>query len=678
MRKHTHFLRSALLGATAVTTFSLSIAASHAAPLLPVNEYDAQWGLLMTGAPIAHSRGYTGAGVTIGVLDSGILASHPDLIANLSALNYNGAEEMATFTDANGHGTHVAGIIGASANGTGMMGVAPGVRLANLAIMDSAGDIENEYVARVLDYALDNGIRIFNNSWGSYVYTPTGDLAMDRTTFEADNAVLLAAVRDAASRGAVMVWATGNDGAADAGIESALPYLYPELKASWISVTAVGQNGITPSYSNHCGVTMMWCIAAPGGDDDETTGGIYSTANTGDYVRMSGTSMATPHVTGALAIAQQMYPNATPQELARLVLMTATDIGAAGIDSQYGWGLLSLDRLTSTNDVKKVAAFSQTAQVQTQAVNTVMGITEQRASSLLDPAGPAVAISTNGAAPSEASRRFWAQSLAGISLMDGTSTSASSTSRSAGLLVGGEFIATENLRLGAAGGFSTSSMRSAGDRARINGLHALIYGGYTYDRYFLEAASSFSRFENKLDRKNITGSGTSVAVNGQTKTKDLGLSASARIGMTFETEGLLARPYVHGRVRHQWLGSGSETGADVFNVSLRSSTSTGSETGVGLRLSAMPVAFGSYSVTPMMDLSYARALGPVAAGRKVQLLGSSVNSAAPDLGRDIGRLNLGVAATNASQKLTGKLSYGGELRRNAQSHSVNAELSLRF
>ncbi|MEH0070540.1 autotransporter outer membrane beta-barrel domain-containing protein [Pannonibacter sp. Pt2-lr] len=135
---------------------------------------------------------------------------------------------------------------------------------------------------------------------------------------------------------------------------------------------------------------------------------------------------------------------------------------------------------------------------------------------------------------------------------------------------------------------------------------------------------------------------------------------------------------MHGRVRHQWLGSGNETGADVFNVSLRNTTSTGSETGVGLRLSATPIALGSYSVTPTMDIAYARALGPVSASRQVQVLGTSVQVAAPDLGRDIGRLNLGVAATNASQKLTGKLTYGGELRRNAQSHSVNAELSLRF
>ncbi|WP_244284678.1 MULTISPECIES: S8 family serine peptidase [unclassified Pannonibacter] len=678
MPRNANILRSAL--PQGVATAAVSLLLTFPQTLL-ATEYNAQWGLLVTGAPIAHSRGYTGTGVTVGVVDSGILATHPDLIANLSPLNFNGSLRMPTYDDPDGHGTHVAGIIGAAANGSGIMGVAPGAKLANLPIgVDTKGSSEpsNENIALVLDYGLKNGIRFFNNSWGSDVYVPSGDLAADRTAFEADNADLLAAFRDAANRGAVLVWATGNEYQVNAGIEASLPYLYPELTASWIAVTSVDRLGGIPAYSNFCGVTMSWCLAAPGGGDDQDNDGIYSTANTGGYVRMSGTSMATPHVTGALAIAQQMYPNATPQELARLVLMTATDIGAAGIDSQYGWGLLSLDRLTSTNDVKKVAAFSQTAQVQTQAVNTVMGITEQRASSLLDPTGPAVAVSTNGAAPSEANRRFWAQSLAGISLMDGTSTSASSTSRSAGLLVGGEFIATENLRLGAAGGFSTSSMRSAGDRARINGLHALIYGGYTYDRYFLEAASSFSRFENTLDRKNITGSGTSVTVNGQTKTTDLGLSASARIGMTFETEGLLARPYVHGRVRHQWLGSGSETGADVFNVSLRSSTSTGSETGVGLRLSAMPIAFGSYSVTPMMDLAYARALGPVAAGRKVQLLGSSVNSAAPDLGRDIGRLNLGVAATNASQKLTGKLSYGGELRRNAQSHSVNAELSLRF
>ncbi|MEH0070539.1 S8 family peptidase [Pannonibacter sp. Pt2-lr] len=431
MRTHSYFLRSALLGATAASTLFLGLAATQAAPLVPVNEYEAQWGLLMTGAPIAHSRGYTGAGVTVGVMDTGILASHPDLIANLSALNYNGSEEMATFTDADGHGTHVAGIIGASANGIGMMGVAPDVKLANLAIMDEDGDILVNYAASVLEYGLENGIRIFNNSWGSYVYEPSGNLAQDRAKFEEYRSELLFAAREAASQGAVLVWATGNERSPDAGVEASLPYLYPELTPNWIAVTSVGRDGKTAAYANQCGVTMMWCLAAPGGDDDENTGGIYSTANTGGYVRFSGTSMAAPHVTGALAIAQQMYPNATPEQLARLVLVTASDIGAAGIDSRYGWGLLNLDRLTSNRHITKTAVFSRTSQVQQQAFNTVMGITEQRASALLDPSGPAVAVSTNGTAPNEASRRFWMQSLAGLNLMDGTASAPAATSRSA-------------------------------------------------------------------------------------------------------------------------------------------------------------------------------------------------------------------------------------------------------
>ena len=140
---------------------------------------------------------------------------------------------------------------------------------------------------------------------------------------------LMGAFFESARRGSVLIFATGNDGAANPGIPSGLPYLFPELKNNWIDVTSVDKTLRWAPNADACGVSAMWCIAAPG----EV---IYSTIPTNEYKNLNGTSMAAPHVTGAVAIAKQMFPNASGAELASIVLRTAVDIGDPGIDDIYG------------------------------------------------------------------------------------------------------------------------------------------------------------------------------------------------------------------------------------------------------------------------------------------------------------------------------------------------------
>ncbi|SHM96926.1 S8 family peptidase [Roseibium suaedae] len=646
------------------------------------DEYSAQWGLLMTGANIAHSRGYTGAGVTVGVMDSGVLATHPDLIANLSPLSMNGSTFGPSLTDDNGHGTHVTGIIAATANGVGMMGVAPGASVASLAIMDSTGAIENDYVARVLDYGLSNGIEFFNNSWGSYVYVPSGDLNADRATFETENSVLLAAARDAVARNGVLVFATGNDGAMDAGVESALPYLYPELTENWIAVTAIGPDGNMPAYANRCGVAMSWCITAPGGGDDEAADGIYSTSNDGTYVRFSGTSMATPHVTGALAIARQMFPNASSTDLAQLVLKTATDIGTAGLDAETGWGLLNLDNLTRTKDGATANAFANSSLARKQTLNLVQSVIDNRAAGLFDRQGAdSATLSTNGPAPVESPLRYWLQPLAGVSLTSGSGGSSNMTSRVGGLMAGAEILLTDTFRAGAGAGYTATASHGGGDRSHQNGLYATLYGAFSQDMLFAEANAGVARFEGATRRNSISGTSGTVlgsSLSGNTESTDVGVWLSGRLGMAFETSALTAKPFISGRVSNMSQGSGTENGAGIFGVALESKTSTGGEAGAGVRLAFNPVKTESLSVTPAMELAYARDLGPASESRTVTLLGSPVTGSSSRIGRDVFRVNLGVHAANLTETVTAKLSYGGELRSNAQSHSLNAGLAFRF
>lgn len=111
-----------------------------------------------------------------------------------------------------------------------------------------------------------------------------------------------------------------------------------------IVVVATDSKKVIAAYSNTCGVAAEWCIAAPGGtDDDSVERPIYSTYTGGDYKALQGTSMAAPHVAGALAVLIEAFPTYTPAQITNILFETAEDLGAAGTDSVYGRGFLRLD-----------------------------------------------------------------------------------------------------------------------------------------------------------------------------------------------------------------------------------------------------------------------------------------------------------------------------------------------
>lgn len=111
-----------------------------------------------------------------------------------------------------------------------------------------------------------------------------------------------------------------------------------------IVVVATDSKKVIADYSNTCGVAAEWCIAAPGGTyDDRVERPIYSTYSGGDYKALQGTSMAAPHVAGALAVLIEAFPTYTPAQITNILFETAEDLGAAGTDSIYGRGFLRLD-----------------------------------------------------------------------------------------------------------------------------------------------------------------------------------------------------------------------------------------------------------------------------------------------------------------------------------------------
>jgi subtilisin family serine protease len=205
-----------------------------------------------------------------------------------------------------GHGTHVAGIIGAvRGNGQGVDGVAPGVRLLSIRTVPD-GDERDKDVANAIRYAVDAGADIINMSFGK-AYSPFKSAVDD-------------AVRYADERGVLLVHAAGND-----GVDLAQTPNYPNpfyegggSAENWIEVGASswkGNTALAAEFSNYGRDQVD--VFAPGVD-------ILSTAPDGEYERNSGTSMAAPVVSGLAALLMAYFPDLTAPDVKRIILETAT------------------------------------------------------------------------------------------------------------------------------------------------------------------------------------------------------------------------------------------------------------------------------------------------------------------------------------------------------------------
>ncbi len=259
----------------------------------------------------------TGAGVRVGVLDTGIDLTHREFKGRiLAAKSFVAGEPSAT--DYNGHGTHVAGIIAAAADGYLTQGVAPGATLIPVKILGAGGSGSIAAIGKGMSYAIGNGARILNLSLGW-----TG------------GAAAVADFQSAVNKGALLVAAAGNSG----GANPDWPARY--AKETWargqiIAVGSVNASNVISSFSNRAGDTLNFYLVAPGES-------IASTYKNGQYAYMSGTSMATPFVSGAAALLMQYWPKLNANQISSILFKSATDLGAPGVDAIYGRGLLNLD-----------------------------------------------------------------------------------------------------------------------------------------------------------------------------------------------------------------------------------------------------------------------------------------------------------------------------------------------
>ena len=270
-------------------------------------DWSKQWGSMKIEADAAWNIQIGDSSVLVAIIDSGVDWDHPDLAANYVSLGYDWVNNDPDPMDDYGHGTHCAGIIAAVlSNGVGMAGLAQ-VRVMAEKGLDSGGVGRSDDLAKAIVHAVDQGADILSCSWGSY----------------AKSTVVHEALEYAYDRGVLIVGAAGNDATS---VEH-----YPAAYDEVIAVTA------TDEFDDPAGFTNFgdWVeVAAPGVH-------VYSTVWDDSYMRMSGTSMSAPHVSGVAALIWSQSPNMTRDQVRVQLRYTADDLGDSGFDIYYGYGRIN-------------------------------------------------------------------------------------------------------------------------------------------------------------------------------------------------------------------------------------------------------------------------------------------------------------------------------------------------
>ena len=265
-------------------------------------------------AELAHTT-TTGSGIKVAILDTGIDKNHADLsiAGGVNFVVKRGSVNPSDWNDDNGHGTHVAGIVSALNNNIGVLGVAPDASLYAVKVLDRRGTGYLSDVISGLEWAINNNMDVVNMSLGT----------------SSDVQALHNAVDIATSAGVILVAASGNSGDGNSLTNNVE---YPAKYSSVIAVGATNSSDTVPSWSSD-GLEVE--VVAPGV-------AIRSTYKGNSYATLSGTSMATPHVTGviALMLSAQILPN----DVRTLLSATSKDLGTPGFDVFYGNGLVNAAR----------------------------------------------------------------------------------------------------------------------------------------------------------------------------------------------------------------------------------------------------------------------------------------------------------------------------------------------
>ncbi|MFC9256103.1 S8 family peptidase [Amycolatopsis thailandensis] len=322
---------------------------------------DEQWDMRAIGADRAHKIEPGSPDVVVGVLDSGVDATHPDLTSALdpgkSAGCLTGAPDRNWAATTSAHGTHVAGIIAAADDGKGVTGVAPGVRIASVKVIDDRGYADPEAAVCGLMWAVSQRMAVTNSSYYVEPWSLSCSHADERGVV---NEVMARAVEYATSAGTLNIAAATNEAvglvpSAHSGAKAqaegcqALPAGLRDV----VAVSSVSAERVKAGYSSY-GLGVI-DVTAPGGETGEC---VLSTVP-GGYAPLCGTSMAAPHVAGVVALLASKHPGYGARQLRRSLDAQATPMacpadydltgdgtqdaycaGYAGFNGFYGHGMV--------------------------------------------------------------------------------------------------------------------------------------------------------------------------------------------------------------------------------------------------------------------------------------------------------------------------------------------------
>jgi outer membrane autotransporter protein len=317
-------------------------------PTPPVNAQ-----LALTNTYAAQRAGYTGQGVTIGIVDSGIMPNNPAVAGRVSQefIDVDPSTNNVSIPDVVGHGTWVSEIAAGQPFAQFAGGIAPGATLVSARIIDDNAPDDNgssppaqvttsdaQFFQQVTQQLITANVQIMNNSWGGITW--------DTTNSALNQAFDQAYAPFVEQHNGLVVFAAGNDSAANPSTIAALPYYAkdPALQQGWLVAVALNSNNPTQldSYSNKCGVAMNFCLAAPGDVivlDKDT----LSTTTNPTYYIVEGTSFAAPAVSGAAALVWQAYPYFSNYLVQQTLLGTATPLpNTLQPNTTFGYGILNV------------------------------------------------------------------------------------------------------------------------------------------------------------------------------------------------------------------------------------------------------------------------------------------------------------------------------------------------
>src|SRR6185437_2252238 len=337
-------------GGGGVRSTPTSVPPPTTTPTTPQPPIDAQ--LSITNTYAAHDAGYTGQGVTIGFVDSGIMRGNPTVAGRVlqEYIDVDPNTNNTSIDDVVGHGTWVSEIAAGTPFANFPGGIAPGADLVSARIIDDNAPDDNgstppstvtaadaQFFQSVNQQLTSSGVRVMNNSWGGITW--------DTSATSVNQAFDAAYGPFVNQQGGLVVFAAGNDSQANPSTIAALPSVAPDLEKGWLAVVAVNSNDPTQleSYSNKCGIAMDYCLAAPGDVivlDKDTTA---STTDPAYYV-VQGTSLAAPQVSGAAALVWQAFPYFTNDLVRQTLLGTADPLGGSQPNPTFGYGELDVGK----------------------------------------------------------------------------------------------------------------------------------------------------------------------------------------------------------------------------------------------------------------------------------------------------------------------------------------------